>query len=161
MIARGLLCFHPARLHAPSRPLSKSLISPTYEHFSGNSFVSPTCAKTGGVYPPKNVGAPTFSPSSPNPGSPPRYSRARRSFSGGGFSIVCALFHFPYHTHPLSFQHVLHSLPKNPGYTSRSYQFLLGPELQNISFITSVDRQTSARLEAGVCSNDISVCVVR
>ena len=61
MIARGLLCFHPARLHAPSRPPSKSIISPTYENFSSNSFVSPTCAKTGGYIPQKCRRADIFS----------------------------------------------------------------------------------------------------
>jgi hypothetical protein len=41
---------------------------------------------------------------SPNPHS-------RLSF----LSITCALFHFPYHTHPLSLQYLPHSFPKNPG----------------------------------------------
>src|SRR5580704_2049700 len=39
---------------------SISFISPAYEHQPRIPFVSPTYAKTGGVYPPKNVGAPTF-----------------------------------------------------------------------------------------------------
>jgi hypothetical protein len=53
MIARALFRFHPARLHAPRRLPSKSFISPAYEHFTSNSFVSPTYAKTGGCTPPK------------------------------------------------------------------------------------------------------------
>jgi hypothetical protein len=48
MFARVLLLFQPSRLHAPSRLLSKSFISPTYARFTRNSFVSPTYARTGG-----------------------------------------------------------------------------------------------------------------
>ena len=43
-----------------SRISSKSLVSPTCKILAGNSFLSPTYAKTGGGYPQKNVGAPTF-----------------------------------------------------------------------------------------------------
>jgi hypothetical protein len=53
MIARALFPFHSARLHAPSRPPSKSSISPTYDRFTSNSFVSPAYAKTGGCTPTK------------------------------------------------------------------------------------------------------------
>jgi hypothetical protein len=45
----------------PIHFVSKAFISPTYEISVRNSLVSPTYAKTGGVHPSKNVGAPTFS----------------------------------------------------------------------------------------------------
>ena len=50
------------RAHLPQlqRRRAISFISPRYERQSRISFVSPTYAKTGGVPPPKNVGAPTF-----------------------------------------------------------------------------------------------------
>ena len=60
MFARGVFSFYPSHLRASSRPPSKPFISPTYELLARNSFVSPTYAKTGGVTPSKNVGAPTF-----------------------------------------------------------------------------------------------------
>jgi hypothetical protein len=44
----------------PIRRASKPFVSPTYQVSARNSLVSPTYAKTGGVPPPKNVGAPTF-----------------------------------------------------------------------------------------------------
>jgi hypothetical protein len=43
-----------------SRISNKSLVSSTCKILVGNSFLSPTYAKTGGGYPQKNVGAPTF-----------------------------------------------------------------------------------------------------
>ena len=51
MFARAAFSFHPARPHTPSRFPSKSFLSPTYQHFVRNFFVSPTYAKTGGRTP--------------------------------------------------------------------------------------------------------------
>src|SRR6266478_7470221 len=61
MFARGVFSIYPPRSHASSYFPSKPFVSPTYKITVRNSFVSPTYAKTGGVYPRKNVGAPTFS----------------------------------------------------------------------------------------------------
>ncbi len=49
MFAREAFSFHPAHPHTPSRFPFKSFLSPIYEHFTSNSFVSPTYAKTGGI----------------------------------------------------------------------------------------------------------------
>jgi len=106
MIARGHFSFYLPRLHPSSSVPSKSFGSPTCKISSRNSFISHTYAKTG-VYPPKNVGAPTFS----------LYFLPISSSRPSCFSIICALFHFPYHTYPTHFPYVTHSSTKNRGYT--------------------------------------------
>jgi hypothetical protein len=104
--------FPPRVLARLKSPPSKSFISPAYDRPTRNSFVSPAYTKTGGCTPKK--------------------MSARRHllslFSHSPLldlfpSIACTLFHFPYHTYPLSLQHLPHSLPKNRGYSPlRSYQ---------------------------------------
>ena len=60
MFARAVFSFYPPSLHASTCFPSKPLVSPTCKITVRNSFVSPTYAKTGGLYHRKNVGAPTY-----------------------------------------------------------------------------------------------------
>ena len=104
-VRAGTFSFPLRAFARPKSPPSKSSISPTYDRFTSNSFVSPAYAKTGGVPPQKCRRADICSLFSPNPHS--------RLFL---LSITWALFHFPYHTYPLSLQHLPHSFPKSGGY---------------------------------------------
>src|ERR1700730_5074895 len=60
MFARGFLCFYRTPLLVSLQSSPKSNHPPRYAQLCRKSNVSPTYAKTGGVHPSKNVGAPTF-----------------------------------------------------------------------------------------------------
>jgi len=110
--ARTHFRFHPACSHASSRPLLSRLF-PLHTTAPLAIPLFPLLTQKQGVAPPKKCRradiCSLFSP------IPPSWI----SF----LSITCALFHFPYHTYPLSFQHLPHSFPKNGGYSPlRSYQ---------------------------------------
>ena len=50
------------------------------------------------------------------------------------FSITCTLFHFPYHTYPLSLQHLPHSFTKNPGVPPLAQPIALARTLSALPF---------------------------
>lgn len=104
MFARGVFSFYPPRLHASTCFPSKSFVSPIYKITGRNSFVSPTYAKIGGIPPQKCRRADIFSLFPLNP-------QSRSSC----FSIIYALFHFPYHTYPPHLQEYAHSYAKTGG----------------------------------------------
>jgi len=94
MFARALFRFHPAHLHASSRPTSNSFISPTYARSTRNSIVSPTYAKTRGYILPKMSARRHFlslgSQSTLSPSvlpSPPQLQR-RRVFKSFAHSFI-------------------------------------------------------------------------
>ena len=75
------------------------------QNYCPQLFCFPYLRKNRGVVPPQKCRrADILYLFSPNPRSRPSC-----------FSITCALFHFPYHTYPLSFQYLPHSCPKNRG----------------------------------------------
>jgi hypothetical protein len=103
MLARGVFSFHPPST-STSCQNSLSPIIPAHARFSRKSNHSRTYGPPGGGDIPifwSDQFFGTFSQKSP---TVPAF-----------ISATCALFHFPYHTYPLFFQHLPHSCPKNRG----------------------------------------------
>ena len=109
------------------------LLFPLHTKFLSATLLLPLLTQKQGSVPlQKCRRADIFFLSSPNPHS-------RLSL----FSIVCALFHFPYHIYPLFFQHLPHSCSRNRGYTPS------GPSNSSLGSLLGTRLPAAASAKAG------------